>query len=55
MVDRSNGFVIGSEGWLRDKFPDKDWHHHRRGQSGETQLCDGTPSDCAEKELRGYR
>lgn len=41
---------IGSESWLRERFPDKDWHRHWRGRSGDTQMCDGTPSDCAEKE-----
>lgn len=36
---------IGSERWLRERFPDKDWHHHPRSDGG-TDLCDGTPSDC---------
>jgi hypothetical protein len=40
---------IGSESWLRDRFPDKDWHRHPR-TDGRTDLCDGTPSDCATKE-----
>ncbi len=39
---------IGSEGWLRLNFPDKDWHRHPR-TDGRTDLCDGTPSDCAER------
>lgn len=39
---------IGSEDWLRERFPDKDWHRHPR-TDGRTDLCDGTPSDCAAK------
>ncbi len=39
---------IASEGWLRERFPDKEWHRHPRSD-GRTDLCDGTPSDCAEK------
>lgn len=39
---------IGSESWLRERFPDKDWHRHRR-TDGRTDLCDGTPSDCTTK------
>lgn len=40
--------AIGSESWLREKFPEKDWHKHRR-TDGRFDLCDGTPSDCADK------
>ncbi len=36
--------------WLKERFPDKDWHQHRRGRDGSTQWCDGTPSDCKTKE-----
>lgn len=36
------------ESWLRAEFPDKDWHKHPR-TDGQYDLCDGTPSDCAEK------
>lgn len=39
---------IGNEAWLRERFPDKDWHRHRRYDGG-TDLCDGTPSDCQSK------
>lgn len=39
---------ICSEGWLRERFPDKDWHRHPR-TDGRTDLCDGTPSDCTSK------
>ena len=39
---------IGSLAWLRERFPDKDWHRHRRSD-GRFDACDGTPSDCAEK------
>lgn len=39
---------IGTEGWLRERFPDKDWHRHQR-TDGRTDLCDGTPSDCRSK------
>ena len=40
--------VIGTEGYLRERFPDKDWHRHAR-TDGRTDLCDGTPSDCKSK------
>jgi hypothetical protein len=40
---------IGSGGWLREHFPEKDWHRHPR-TDGRTDWCDGTPSDCATKE-----
>lgn len=40
--------VIGSGPWLKEQFPDKDWHEHPR-TDGRTDLCDGTPSDCAAK------
>lgn len=46
--DRHPASDIGSEGWLRERFSDKDWHRHRR-TDGRTDLCDGTPSDCASK------
>lgn len=49
MIDRTNGLEIGSGAWLREQFPEKDWHQHWRGRSGDTQWCDGTPSDCIEK------
>lgn len=39
---------IGSEAWLRERFPEKDWHHHPRTDGG-LDLCDGTPSDCADR------
>lgn len=39
---------IGTEAWLREKFPEKDWHRHPR-TDGRTDLCDGTPSDCASR------
>lgn len=39
---------IGSEGWLRERFPAKDWHRHPRTVGG-VDLCDGTPSDCVSK------
>lgn len=42
------GHEIGSAGWLRERFPEKDWHHHRRTDGG-LDLCDGTPSDCSSK------
>lgn len=45
---RAANDVIGSEGWLRERFPDKDWHRHPRTDGG-VDLCDGTPSDCASK------
>lgn len=50
MTPDNKGFVsdIGSESWLRERFPDKDWHRHPR-TDGRTDLCDGTPSDCAAK------
>lgn len=34
--------------WLRERFPEKDWHRHQRTDGG-ADLCDGTPSDCASK------
>jgi hypothetical protein len=40
--------TIGSENWLRERFPEKDWHRHPR-MDGRTDLCDGTPSDCSSK------
>ena len=43
---------IGSEAWLRERFPDKDWHKHLR-TDGRTDLCDGTPSDCASRPRVG--
>lgn len=45
----ANEHEIGSESWLRERFPDKDWHRHRRTDGG-FDLCDGTPSDCSTKE-----
>jgi hypothetical protein len=39
---------LASEGWLRDRFPEKDWHRHRR-TDGRFDICDGTSSDCASK------
>ena len=44
---------IGSEAWLRERFPDKDWHRHPR-TDGRTDLCDGTPSDCTSKVRLPY-
>lgn len=41
--------AVNNGSWLKANFPEKDWHKHARGQSGDTQWCDGTPSDCAEK------
>lgn len=41
---------IGTEPWLRERFPDKRWHRHPR-TDGRTDLCDGTPSDCAERTV----
>jgi hypothetical protein len=43
---------IGNEAWLRERFPEKDWHHHPR-TDGRTDLCDGTPSDCASRPRSG--
>lgn len=48
-VTKMNASDIGSEDWLRERFPEKDWHRHPR-TDGRTDLCDGTPSDCATKE-----
>lgn len=46
---RAGGLAdIGSEAWLRERFPDKDWHRHPR-TDGRADLCDGTPSDCRSK------
>jgi hypothetical protein len=39
---------IGTEPWLRERFPEKDWHRHPR-TDGRTDLCDGTPSDCGNR------
>lgn len=39
---------IGSGDWLREQFPEKDWHQHPR-TDGRTDWCDGTPLDCASK------
>lgn len=46
---RANGHRIGSGGWLRERFPEKDWHQHRRTDR-RADWCDGTPSDCGTKE-----
>jgi len=43
---------IGSETWLSERFPEKDWHRHPRTDGG-TDLCDGTPSDCLDKARCG--
>jgi hypothetical protein len=40
--------AVNNGSWLKEKFPDKDWHQHRR-TDGRTDWCDGTPSDCASK------
>lgn len=46
------GPLIGSESWLRERFPEKDWHRHPR-TDGRTDLCDGTPSDCTSRPREG--
>lgn len=46
---RTNGHQIGSGAWLRERFPEKDWHQHHR-RDGGLDWCDGTPSDCDMKE-----
>lgn len=51
-IDKSNTWAesVNDGSRLKEKFPEKDWHRHWRGQSGKTQWCDGTPSDCKTKE-----
>lgn len=46
--------TIGSEAWLRERFPEKDWHRHPR-TDGRFDLCDGTPSDCPRHVDNGGR
>lgn len=44
---------VNDGSFLKAKFPQKDWHEHRR-TDGRTDWCDGTPSDCNTK-ARVYR